>query len=206
MLVITADQVDSRHRLDVVDKTQRAIQERFGERLALDVDRNAGDEVQTVTADAEAALGIALMLQRTGEWSIGVGSGDVREPLPRAARAASGPAFFAAREAVESAKKRASRFALRSGAERETSRASDVEAMVDLLIALRVRRSAAGWELYDILQDGLTQRDAAKRLGISEPAVSSRARAAGIHPETSAVPAITRLMADLDRRSSEGDS
>lgn len=206
MLVITADQVDSRHRLDVVDETQRTIQERFGERLALDVDRNAGDEVQAVTADADAALGIVLTLQRTDDWSIGIGCGGVREPLPRAARAASGPAFFAAREAVESAKKRVSRLALRSGAERERTMASDIEAILELLITVRARRSEAGWELYDLLQDGMTQRDAAMRLGISEPAVSSRARAAGIHPEASAVPAIGRLMADLDRRSSEGDS
>jgi predicted transcriptional regulator len=56
------------------------------------------------------------------------------------------------------------------------------------------------------MEQGLTQRDAAARLGISEPAVSSRARAAGIHPEAAAVPAISRLMQDLDRRSAEGDS
>jgi hypothetical protein len=146
------------------------------------------------------------MLERTREWSVGIGCGTVREPLPSTARAATGPAFFAARDAVDAAKKRATRVAVRSGLDADAGRASDVEAMVDLLITVRSRRSAAGWELYDLMEQGLTQRDAAARLGISEPAVSSRARAAGIHPEAAAVPAISRLMQDLDRRSAEGDS
>ena len=51
MFVITADQVNSRTRADVVDETQRRLEEAFGDRLALAVDRNAGDEVQTLTAD-----------------------------------------------------------------------------------------------------------------------------------------------------------
>ncbi|HVX06301.1 DNA-binding protein [Humibacter sp.] len=206
MFVITADQVDSRHQPDVVEDTRRAIQDRFGSALALEVDRNAGDEIQALTEDAAAALGIALMLERTREWSVGIGCGTVREPLPSTARAATGPAFFAARDAVDAAKKRVTRVAVRSGLDAEAGRASDVEAMVDLLITVRSRRSAAGWELYDLMEQGLTQRDAAARLGISEPAVSSRARAAGIHPEAAAVPAISRLMQDLDRRSAEGDS
>jgi hypothetical protein len=206
VFVITADQVDSRHKPDLVEDTLHVIQDRFAPSLALDVDRNAGDEVQALTEDAGTALGIALMLERTREWSIGIGCGSVREPLPSSARAATGPAFFAARDAVDAAKKRSARVALRSGLDTEATRASDVEAMVDLLIAVRSRRSPAGWELYDLLQQGMTQRDAAARLGISEPAVSSRARAAGIHPEASAVPAISRLMQDLERRSAEGDS
>jgi hypothetical protein len=206
VFVITADQVDSRHQPDIVEETRHAIQDRFAAKLTLEVDRNAGDEVQALTEDAGTALGIALMLGRTREWSVGIGCGSIREPLPSSARAATGPAFFAARDAVDAAKKRAGRFALRASVEGEAGQASDVEAIVDLLIAVRGRRTAAGWELYDLMQQGLTQRDAAARLGISEPAVSSRARAAGIHPEASAVPAISRLMQDLDRRSAEGDS
>ncbi|QDZ13548.1 DNA-binding protein [Humibacter ginsenosidimutans] len=204
MFVITADQVDSRNRADVVAETQASLQTRFGSALVLPVDRNAGDEVQLVTDDARTALDIVLALDRTNDWSIGVGCGAVREPLPDSARAATGPAFFAARDAVQSAKKRQLRFAIRSGAESEREPASDLEALTDLLLTVRGRRSAAGWELYDLLLTGITQREAAERLGISEPAVSSRARAAGIHPEASSTPAIARLMNDLDTRSVEG--
>ena len=205
MFVITADQVDSRNRPDVVEITRRDLQKRFADGLAVPVDRNAGDEVQALTANADTAMGIALVLQRTEEWSIGVGCGSVRQPLPDSARAATGPAFFAARDAVAAAKKRGTRFALRSGVDAETARASDLEALIDLLLVIRSRRSAAGWELYDLMQQGLTQRDSAARLGISEPAVSSRARAAGIHQEAAAVPAIGRLLQDLDRRSAEAE-
>jgi hypothetical protein len=204
MFVITADQVGSRHRRDIVPETQTALQAEFGAALALPVDRNAGDEVQAVTTDAETALGIVLALDRSRQWSIGVGCGAIREPLPESARAATGPAFFAARDAVLAAKKRPARFALRSGADSERQRASDTEALAELLLTLRGRRSRAGWELYDLLREGITQREAAERLGISEPAVSSRARAAGIHPEAAAAPAVARLMQDLDTRSVEG--
>ncbi|GAB3386448.1 hypothetical protein GCM10027568_04720 [Humibacter soli] len=204
MFVITADQVDSRSRPDIVEPTRRRLDETFADRLALAVDRNAGDELQAMTDDADAALAMVLDLSRTGEWSVGVGCGEVRHPLPDTVRAATGPAFYAAREAVDAAKKRQTRFALRSGADARAVQASDLEAIVDLLLALREKRSAAGWELYDLMAGGMTQRDAAARLGVSEPAVSSRARAAGIHPEAAAVPAITRLLHDLDRASSEG--
>ncbi len=205
MFVITADQVDSRNAPDIVEDTRRDLQTEFDDALALPVDRNAGDEVQALTADADAALGILLALDRADAWSIGVGCGSVREPLPDSVRAASGPAFFAARDAVGAAKKRPSRFALRAGADAHAQRASDLEALIDLLLALRARRSPAGWELYDIMKQGATQRDAARRLGISQPAVSSRARAAGIHSEAAAVPALVRLMHDLDQRAAEGD-
>src|SRR6185437_9261486 len=104
MFVITADQVDSRNRPDVVEITRRDLQKRFADGLAVPVDRNAGDEVQALTANADTAMGIALVLQRTEEWSIGVGCGSVRQPLPDSARAATGPAFFAARDAVAAAK------------------------------------------------------------------------------------------------------
>jgi hypothetical protein len=205
MFVITADQVKSRSMPDVVDDTRAALQSRFAASLALEVDRNAGDELQALTTEAETALAIVLDLDRADEWSVGLGCGQVREPLPDTARAATGPAFFAARDAVGAAKKRQTRFALRAGSANEALRASDAEALIDLLLTLRSRRSAAGWELYDLMTTGMTQRDAAARLGISEPAVSSRARAAGIHPEAAAVPALARLIQDLDRRSAEGE-
>ncbi|WP_243063816.1 SatD family protein [Humibacter sp. RRB41] len=206
MFVITADQVNSRSRPDIVEPTQRRLDDAFAGRLALPVDRNAGDEVQAVTDDADAALALVLDLSRTGEWSVGVGCGEVRHPLPDAARAATGPAFYAARNAVDAAKRRQTRFALRSGADERAMQASDLEAMISLLISLRERRSTAGWELYDLMAAGMTQREAAARLGVSEPAVSSRARAAGIHPEAAAVPALTRLLHDLDDASNEGAS
>ncbi|GIT81137.1 hypothetical protein LLS1_28060 [Leifsonia sp. LS1] len=196
MFVITADQVGSRTGPDLAAETMTVVQERHGERLALPVDRNAGDELQALTADPATALALVLELTRDGLWSVGVGIGAVRSPLPAQTRAASGDAFVAARTAVGRAKRSPTRLAVDSLTAPEA--AADVEALTDLLLTLRDGRSAAGWELYDLVTAGLTQAQAGARLGITPQSVSDRARAAGLRVELAAVPALTRLLASAD--------
>ena len=48
----------------------------------LPADRTAGDEIQAATEDARTALAIVLHLTRDGNWSVGLGIGDVRTPCP----------------------------------------------------------------------------------------------------------------------------
>lgn len=206
MFVITADQVDSRSRGDLAGAARDRINDRHRDDLALPADRNAGDEVQAMTTDAGVALAIVLELTRNQDWSVGVGCGSVRTPLPQATREASGPAFFAARDAVDRAKKSPTRFAAHRQSDDETasSPADTVEPLIDLLLILRERRSGAGWELYDLLETGITQRAAAAELGISGASVSARARVAGIRAEHAALPALTKLMHDLDNSRSTG--
>ena len=211
MFVITADQVDSRSRADIVGSTLTRLNEEHAGRLLLPVDRNAGDELQVLTDDAGAVLAIVLELTRDGAWSVGLGIGSVRLPLPSETREASGDAFIAAREAVGRAKKSATRFAVEVRAD-DTGEdgggwpgAADAEALVNLILVLRERRTAAGWELYDLVSAGLTQAEAASRLGITAPSASSRARAAAVRPELAAVPALTRLLENVDRASTRTD-
>lgn len=200
MFVITADQIDSRTTPDRVGPTRADLNERYRERLALAADRNAGDELQLLTADAGTALEITLELTRADAWSVGLGVGAVRRPLPDDIREATGDAFFAARLGVDRAKRRPTRFAIGAlTASRPPVGTDDAEALIDLLLALRQRRSDAGWELYDLLRSGLPQSDAANALSISQPAVSSRARAANLRIEADAVPALCRLLESLDR-------
>jgi hypothetical protein len=196
MFVITADQVGSRDRPDLVAGTMAHLDERFRDALALPVDRNAGDEVQALTADAGAALQIVLHLTRAGDWSVGLGCGDVRTPLPDATREATGDAFVAARAAVTRAKRRPTRFAVEAVVEPQP--ADDAEALLDLLLTLREGRSAAGWELYDLVAAGLTQTEAGARLGITPQSASDRARAADLRVELAAIEPLTRLLARLD--------
>jgi hypothetical protein len=196
MFVITADQVGSRTGPDLATETMRALQERHGETLALPVDRNAGDELQALTRDPATTLALVLELTRDDLWSVGVGLGSVRLPLPAQTRAASGDAFVAARTAVGRAKKSPTRFAVEAVADPEA--AHDVEALADLLLTLRDGRSPAGWELYDLISAGLTQAEAGARLGITPQSVSDRARAANLRVELAAVPALTRLLASAD--------
>lgn len=196
MFVVTADQVDSRRRADIVAPTLDALDERFAARLALPPDRNAGDELQVLTADAATALDLILTLTREGAWSVGLGIGGVRLPLPENTREATGDAFVAARAAVSRAKRAPARFA--ASAEVAPEPAADVEALITLLLTLREGRTAAGWELYDLVVAGHTQAEAGARLGITPQSASDRARAAGLRVELAALPALTRLLARAD--------
>ena len=198
MFVLTADQVDSRNTEDKVAATLAALNSDYGDRLLLPADRTAGDELQLLVDDAELVLTLVLDLTRNGDWSVGVGVGSVRQPLPADTREATGEAFYAARDAVTRAKKQPTRFALTlAGEENDDSpalRGSDVEALVTLLLHLRDRRTDGGWELYDLLSTGLTQSESADRLGITPGAASLRARAAGIRVERAASEALVRLL------------
>jgi hypothetical protein len=196
VFVITADQVDSRSEPDIVGDTLAGLNERYRHRLALPVDRNAGDEIQALTSDPRATLDLVLELTRYGAWSVGLGCGSVRTPLPAETREASGDAFIAARNAVTRAKKTTTRFAV--DALTDPLAADDTEAILNLLLTIREGRSPAGWELYDLVASGLTQADAGARLGITPQSASDRARAGGIRVELAATGALTRLLQSLD--------
>jgi hypothetical protein len=195
MFVITADQIDSQHEDDVAGKTVERLNDAYGLRLALPVDRNAGDEIQALSSRPETALAIVSDLTRSGDWSVGLGIGAVRTPLPANTREAAGPAFVAARRAVDRAKRASLRFALESAA---TEAGESAEALTDLFLLNRSRRTGEGWELFDLIASGHTQAQAATILRISPQAVSQRARAAGIHQELAAMPALVDVLSRLD--------
>lgn len=191
MFVVTADQRDSRENADLVPTALAAVGEHPA--VALAPERTAGDELQVALTDPAAALSVVLELTRTGQWSVGLGVGEVESPLPASVRAARGEAFVNARDAVDRAKKTPTRLAITA-----PSGGADAEALVRLLIELRDRRSPEGWEVYDLLAAGHSQREAAARLGVSQGAVSLRAKAAALRAEEAAVPALERVLARLD--------
>ena len=206
MFVITADQVGSRRDTDRTGDLVAELTKRFGPRLLLPVDQTAGDEVQLVTDSAETALGIVLDTTRTGRWSVGLGVGDIRRPLPDAARKATGTAFIAAREAVGAAKRADGRFALRAAPITTNITVGDVEPLVRLLVLLRERRTDPGWEVVELVSDGSQQKEAAAALDISAAAVSARLKAAMWRPEEEARPALVRLLRELDSEASHTPS
>ncbi|QEO09898.1 DNA-binding protein [Protaetiibacter larvae] len=194
MFAITADQVDSRHGPALGDEGLALVTRVGGERLSLPPDRTAGDEVQALTADAATALALALALARTGRWSVGIGIGEMDAPLVGPTRTANGAALVAARAAVESAKKRPLRAAVAGGADGIRPSAATVQTSLELLLQLRDRRSPEGWELHDLVEAGLTQVEAAQRLGITPQAASKRAIAAGLRLDAAARTALTELL------------
>ncbi len=196
MFVITADQVDSRKSADLVAATIAELN-KGPIQPVLAADRTVGDELQILVADGSDALTVILHLTRTGQWSVGCGTGAVSEPLPDNIREATGGAFIAARRAVERAKKRQSKFALET--EPETTEAADAEALIDLFLSLRARRTPEGWELFDLLDGSeLTQAAAAQQLGISPQAVSLRARAGELRTDEAARKPLARVLNNLD--------
>jgi len=212
MFVITADQIDSRHDRDRASEMIAALAHRHAEAFTLPPDQTSGDEIQLLVGTAADAFAIVLDLTRTGFWSVGVGIGPVRTPLPATTRQATGDAFIAARDAVTRAKRAEARFALAIQPSPEplrpddASTAAEVEALVTMLLLLRQRRSTEGWEAVDLLETGQAQTDIARTLGISTAAVSQRVKSAQWKVERAAHPALVRLLDNLDRDDLDRDT
>ncbi|TFB55999.1 DNA-binding protein [Cryobacterium tagatosivorans] len=209
MFVITADQIDSRNDRDRASEMIARLNADFGPAFPLPPDQTSGDEIQLMTADADAALDVVLALHRSGYWSIGLGVGDVRAPLPASTRQASGGAFVAARDAVTRSKRTEARFALEDAAPAprgdQALAADEVEAIVTMLLLLRQRRTSEGWEAVELLRRGLPQVKIAAALGISTAAVSQRLKSAQWRVEEAVRPALVRLLGNLDRATTESE-
>ncbi|QYF74343.1 DNA-binding protein [Cryobacterium sp. PAMC25264] len=221
MFVITADQIDSRHDRDRATEMIAKLVGRHAAAFALPPDQTSGDEIQLLVPVAADAFSVLLDLHRTGFWSVGVGIGRIRTPLPATTRQATGDAFIAARAAVTRAKRSEARFALETPAvapgdatpsdptaqadadSPDTSTTAEVEALVSMLLLLRQRRTTEGWEAVDLLERGLAQTAIARELGISTAAVSQRVKSAQWKVERAAHPALVRLLQNLDRDTSE---
>jgi hypothetical protein len=193
-VVLTVDQDGSRRGPDQVPAALEAL---AGVPARLGFERTVGDEFQGLLDDPAALVGALEILLRAGEWNIGVGIGEVETPLPDQARAGRGPAYLHAREAVTSAK--SSPWHARVVGDGDGARA--LESAVWLWAALLARRTPRGWEVADLVDQGLTYEEAATRIGISQSAVSQRAAAAGIAEGRRA----RELVAHLTRAAIGGD-
>ncbi|GAB2648555.1 hypothetical protein ABI214_02495 [Prescottella soli] len=193
MYVLTVDQRGSRRDIDRVapllaDLAQRPLLRPF--------ERTAGDEVQAVADDPAIVVDLALELVRRGHWSVGIGAGAVEEPLPAQTRAGRGPAFEAARVAVDRAKKAPAAVAVEAD---DPDAALDADTALSLIALLVARRSPQGQAAVDLMERGLTQAEAAAELGISKQAVSQRLSAAGWQAEVAGRRLAARLLGRAER-------
>ncbi|TYP90386.1 hypothetical protein [Blastococcus xanthinilyticus] len=187
--VLTVDQRASRRG---PDRVADVLTELNGEAATvLAFERTAGDEFQGVLAGPEAVVDVALRLVRLGGWSIGIGAGPVQHPLPASTRAATGPAFLAARRAVDAAKQRPVRLAVRGAVPPD---AGDAQAVLSALAVLVGRRSEQAWEAIELVEAGRTQAEAAAELGVSRQAVGQRLAAASWELERELRPTAARLL------------
>ena len=180
VVVLTLDQRRSRVGADAVP-TLLADLDDLQDRLLRPFQRTAGDEAQAVTDDPATVVEVVGRALRPGAWNIGIGVGPVRTPLPPETRAGSGDAFVAAREAVTRAKSDLHKLAVVARPDRDE--AVQLETVLGLWANVVERRTEGGWQVHDLLASGLSYGETGDRLGISQSAVSQRARAAGIVDE-----------------------
>jgi hypothetical protein len=173
VVVLTVDQRDSRRTPDRIPETLAGL---GGLSLRLPCERTVGDEFQGVLDSPGTVPAAIERLLREDAWNIGVGVGAVEEPLPDQARAGRGPAYLHARAAVTAAK--TSPWRLRVVADEPAGRA--LETTLWLWASVLARRTSRGWEVADLVAEGLSYGEIGTRLGISQSAVSQRAQAAGI--------------------------
>jgi hypothetical protein len=190
--VITADQRSSRR---TVDRVPHALGLLAQVPVVRPFERTAGDEFQGVLDDATAVVDAASALLRDGRWSIGIGCGPVERPLPAMTRAGRGPAFLAARQAIDAAKSRPQRIAVRAaGNDPASAAAADGEAVLTLLAAIVDRRSRPGWEAIDAVSAGRSITAAAERLGVTRQAVGQRLATAHRDAEVAGRTTAARLL------------
>lgn len=194
MFVLTADQVGSRRGPDLVEGALTALRSVC---TAAPFTRTVGDELQGVLEEASSVVDAIVTLMRPGSWHIGLGIGPVETPLPTDPRSGRGPAFVAARAAVEAAKRDASHLAVVSAAEPGLE-AEDAGVVLQLLAALQGRRSVQGWEAVDGMRQHGSQAEVADVLGVSRQAVGQRLQAAGWSLEERSRPVLTRLLVRAD--------
>jgi Bacterial regulatory protein, Fis family len=187
--VLTVDQRASRRTADLVADALRDLNATVPTVLAFE--RTAGDEFQGVLADPEEVVDVVLRLVRSGGWSIGIGAGPVQTPLPPSTRAGAGPAFLSARRAVEAAKQRPARLAVRGAVPPD---AADAQAVLSALAVVVERRSEQAWEAIALVETGGTQAEAAGELGISRQAVGQRLAAGLWDLERDLRPTAARLL------------
>lgn len=193
--VLTVDQIDSRHREDLVTQTIASLAHLD---TVADFTRTVGDEFQAVLDDAVSVVAVILDLMRTHRWHVGLGVGPVESPLPRDPRSGRGPAFLAARTAVDQAK-HAPHHAVIVAAEPGAEEGHDAQVVLTLLATVRERRSASGWEAIDLIAAGASAAEVADRLGVSRQAVGQRLQAAQWTLEQDSAPVLARLLARAER-------
>jgi hypothetical protein len=187
--VLTVDQRASRRSPDRVPEVLRRLNGAVPTLLGFE--RTAGDEFQGLLAEPDDVVEVVLHLVRSGDWSVGVGAGPVQTPLPQSTRAWAGPAFLSARRAVDAAKQRPTRLAVRGVAPAD---AGDAQAVLSALAVIVERRSDQAWEAIALVGAGRTQAEAATELGISRQAVGQRLAAGLWDLERDLRPTAVRLL------------
>lgn len=195
MYVLTVDQQSSRTQPDRVPELLRAVEDVS---TVLPFVRTVGDEAQAVLDSAPQVVRACIAIARAGQWSIGIGLGEVEHPLPDSSDQARGQAFIAARTAVETAKNSWSPLCVETAttSEDHVKDAQDAQTVLRLMFDLTARATDAQWQVIDALRNtpGASQTQIAEDLNISQQAVSKSLRAARAEGIMEAIDCAERLL------------
>lgn len=198
MFVMTVDQHASRRFADQVPAALALLDGDADVRPLRAFVRTAGDEIQGILTEPSQVIRAASLLLRQGAWSVGIGVGAVETPLPPEANAGRGPAFLAARSAVDAAKRIHPPVVLCGDPEKATPVVAEADALLRLLAVIWCRRSPQGWEAVTAMARAATQKETASELKISGAALSQRLRAAAFQSEVDVFPLLCRLLSEAD--------
>ena len=217
MIVLTIDQEGSRRE---ADRVPELLEKLADVRTVAGFERTVGDEVQGLLEDADAACTAIRSAMRMGGWHVGIGIGQVDDDALAEIRSGTirtgrGSAFIRARAAVEQAKKYPVSVAVVAGDGKGAGGEADVadgvvgvvgassapdavQAVLHLIGVVVSERTPAQQEVVNLLATGMTGREIAAALAISEPSVSRRRRLAHVAEEDAAWPVVGRMLAELD--------
>ena len=195
MYVLTVDQQSSRTQPDRVPELLRAVEDVS---TVLPFVRTVGDEAQAVLDSAPHVVRACIAIARAGQWSIGIGLGEVEHPLPDSSDQARGQAFIAARTAVETAKNSWSPLCVETAttSEDHVKDAQDAQTVLRLMFDLTARATDAQWQVIDALRNtpGASQTQIAEDLNVSQQAVSKSLRAGRAEGIMEAIDCAERLL------------
>lgn len=195
MYVLTIDQRHSRSSPDRVPGLLNAL---AAIPCVAEFERTAGDEVQGLLDDPTAVRAALLVALRQGDWHCGVGVGEVDDDsFATGTRAGRGPAYLAARDAVEAAKSMTGAVAIRvpdQASDSALAWAADCEAVWSLVGALVLDRTQAQWRVVDAVDRSPTQAAAARELDITPTSVAGALRLSRIREERAAHRVLDRLL------------
>lgn len=206
MFVLTVNQRRSRLGPDLVPQL---LDELATAPLRLPAERTVGDEAQALADSADDALAAILRILEHGPWSIGVGIGDVRTPLPHSVREGRGEAFGRARTALEAARRTSSvPLCVRTSDRRLDEQALEAEALLRLMGRQIQGRQLGQWRVVrEARRDPeASQQELAQRLGIRQQTVSRALTTSGWREEVAVTPLARRQLAMLDLTATGGAS
>lgn len=189
---------DRRALQRLVERTLGEANRRFARQLAARFLITVGDELQGLLKDPVVLPEIIRLLETRLpqiELRLGIGRGAVDTDLKEYAVGMDGPAWHAARAAIEQAKKEHRMGGVFLGFGERADRSLD--GLARLLHHLRAGLTAKQRALLEALLDDESQTEVARRLGISKQAVSKQARAAGWAPYQEGEAALRAILADV---------